>query len=57
MGLIHEEKDNLKGLTTRLKEILDKKTYNEWKKIHNNKHHASASNIASQVIENINIKK
>jgi hypothetical protein len=57
MGLIHEEKDNLKGLTTRLKEILDKKTYNEWKKIHNNKHHASASNIASQVIENINIKR
>ena len=29
----------------------------ELKKIHNNKHHASASNIASQVIENINIKK
>ncbi|MDG2093307.1 MAG: UDP-N-acetylglucosamine--N-acetylmuramyl-(pentapeptide) pyrophosphoryl-undecaprenol N-acetylglucosamine transferase [SAR86 cluster bacterium] len=57
MGLIHEEKDNLKGLTTRLKEILDKKTYNEWKKIHNNNHHASASNIATQVIENINIKK
>ena len=57
MGLIHEEKDNLKGLTTRLKEILDKKTYNEWKKIHNKNHHTSASNIASQVIENINIKK
>jgi UDP-N-acetylglucosamine--N-acetylmuramyl-(pentapeptide) pyrophosphoryl-undecaprenol N-acetylglucosamine transferase len=57
MGLIHEEKDGLNGLTTILKEIIDKKTYNEWKKIHNNNHHTSASNIASQVIENISIKK
>lgn len=56
MGLIHEEKDELNGLTTILKEIIDKKTYNEWKKIHNNNHHTSASNIASQVIENINKK-
>ncbi len=56
MGLIHEEKDELNGLTTILKEIIDKKTYNEWKKIHNNNHHTSASNIASQVIEDINKK-
>ena len=56
MGLIHEEKDGLIGLTAKLKEILDKKTYNDWKKISNNNHHKSASNIASQVIDNINKK-
>ena len=54
MGLVHNEKDGLKDLESKLLKVISEKTYNNWKDSLNLEHINAASLIFSKIIEYLN---